>query len=246
MVKKCPPGIICVENNTMYIILGSLLVGVIITYISVYLSEKRINKEHNQEDNTSLYTKYNKYNYNKYNMFNVLKDMKFPSPFNLDFVPKFGSGITYANDILNNPYTPPLKNDNIYTSYGDVRPDIPVFNEMIPINVNTRHYDSSYRQVGILTPVSGGHGGHGNMLKDNIIPLMGRPLDRSRDKWNFYTINNSNNNIKLPIVNKGKSCTNEYGCDNLYNGDSIYVEGLKQPFKVTMYDNDTMKYLPFV
>jgi len=172
--------------------------------------------------------------------------MSFPSPFNLDFIPKFGSGITYAKDMLNNPYVPPLKNENIYTSYGDVRPDVALQHGNVPINISTRHYDASYRQVGFLSPEAGGNGAHGNTLKDNLIPLMGRPLDRSRDKWNFYSINNSNNSLKLPIVHKGKSCTNEYGCDNLYNGDTVYVEGLKQPFKVTMYDTDTMKYLPFV
>lgn len=219
MAKKCPSGIICVENNTMYFIIIALLIGVAVVYLSTRSSITATDNE-NAVDRRSFF-------------------MGFPSPFNLDFIPKFGSGLTYAKDMLNNPYVPPLKNENIYTSYGDVRTDI-------PINVSTRHYDASYRQVGFLSPEAGGNGAHGNTLKDNLIPLMGRPLDRSRDKWNFYSINNSNNSLKLPIVNKGRSCTNEYGCDNLYNGDSVYVEGLKQPFKVTMYDTDTMKYLPFV
>jgi len=214
MVKRCPPGVLCVENNTMYFIMASLVIGIIIAYRSVV---KQPAGTPNLIQNSSF--------------------MRFPSPFNLDFIPKFGSGVSYSRDMLNNPYVPPLKNENIYTSYGDVRPDI-------PININTRHHDASYRQVGLLSPEAGGNGA-GNNLKDNLIPLMGRPLDRSRDKWNFYTINNSNNSLKLPVVHKGKSCTNEYGCDNLYNGDTIYVEGLKQPYKVTMYDNDTMRYLPF-
>lgn len=218
MAKKCPSGIICVENNTMYFIIIALFIGVSVVYLSSRSAAR-------PSDNNSI---------DRRNFF-----MGFPTPFNLDFIPKFGAGLTYANDMLNNPYVPPLKNENIYTSYGDVRTDI-------PINVSTRHYDASYRQMGFLSPEAGGNGAHGNTLKDNLIPLMGRPLDRSRDKWNFYSINNSNNSLKLPIVNKGRSCTNEYGCDNLYNGDTVYVEGLKQPFKVTMYDTDTMKYLPFV
>jgi hypothetical protein len=216
MAKKCPPGVVCVENNTMYFIVLFLAIVLSVIYFSVILNTKN-----SKSVDASQYS------------------FSFPSPFNLDFIPKFGSGITYAKDMLNNPYVPPLKNENIYTSYGDIRPNV-------PINVSTRHYDSSYRQVGFLSPEAGGNGGHGNTLKDNLIPLMGRPLDRSRDKWNFYTINNSNNNLKLPIVHKGKSCTNEYGCDNLYNGDTVYVEGLKQPYKITMYDTDTMKYLPFL
>ena len=52
--------------------------------------------------------------------------------------------------------------------------------------------------------------------------------------------------IKLPLSNKGKSCTSEFGCDNVYNGDSVYVEGYNDSFNVTVYDSDTIKYLPFI
>ena len=52
--------------------------------------------------------------------------------------------------------------------------------------------------------------------------------------------------IKLPVSHKGRSCTNEYGCDNIYNGDTVYVEGYKAAFKATIYDNDTMRYIPFL
>lgn len=225
MAKKCPTGIICVENNTMYFIVFALFVGLFIVYMT---TRSPVVWPTREDKNVGNYI------------------LGFPSPFNLDFIPKFGSGITYAKDILNNPYVPPLKSENIHTSYGDIRPDIALHYGKIPININTRHYDSDYRQVGFLSPDAGGNGGHGNTLKDNLIPLLGRPLDRSRDKWNFYTISNSNNSLKLPVVHKGKSCTNEYGCDNLYNGDSVYVEGIKQPYQVTLYDTDTMKYLPFV
>ena len=55
-----------------------------------------------------------------------------------------------------------------------------------------------------------------------------------------------NNMIKLPVSHKGKPCINEYGCDNLYNGDSVYVEGYNDAFKATIYDNNVMKYIPFL
>ena len=75
---------------------------------------------------------------------------------------------------------------------------------------------------------------------------MGRPLFTNRDKWNFYTMTDKNNMIKLPITHKGRSCTNEYGCDNMYNGDTVYVEGYNDAFNVTMYDNNTMRYIPYL
>jgi len=79
-----------------------------------------------------------------------------------------------------------------------------------------------------------------------ILPLLGKPLFSNRDKWNFYTMSDKNNMIKLPVTNKGRSCTNEYGCDNLYNGDTVYVEGYNDAFKATVYDNQVMRYIPFL
>jgi hypothetical protein len=137
-----------------------------------------------------------------------------------------------TNDVLMNPYTPPLRDDRIMPPPmgGDIRGGI-------PINVSTRAVDTTYRQVGILTRVNG---------PETILPLMGRPLYSNRDKWQFYTLSDKNNSVKLPISNKGKSCTNEYGCDNIYNGDTVQVEGYNDIFKATIYDNNVMQYIPFV
>lgn len=134
-------------------------------------------------------------------------------------------------DVLLNPYDAPLRDDryNVNLSKQHI---IPVHS--IPINVATQSINTSYRQVGILT--------RGN----TILPLMGKPLYTNRDKWNFYTMNDKNNMIKLPLSNKGKSCTNEYGCDNIYNGDGVYVEGYNDTFKATVYDNQVMQYIPFI
>jgi hypothetical protein len=128
-------------------------------------------------------------------------------------------------DVLENPYVPPLRDDR----YNDAV--IP-----IPINVRTQGplINANYRQVGLLTRVNG---------KETILPLMGRPLQKNRDKWQFYTMSDKNNSVKLPISFRKKSCTSEYGCDNIYNGDTVYVEGYKDAFRATMYDNAVMEYL---
>ena len=132
-------------------------------------------------------------------------------------------------DVLLNPYDAPLRDDRFIQSRGG----------FIPINVPTQSIDTNYRQVGILTRVKGKD-------SETILPLMGRPLFTNRDKWNFYTMNDSNNSVRLPIIFKGRSCTSEYGCDNLYNGDIVYVEGYNESFKVTAYDNQVMRYIPFM
>ena len=140
-------------------------------------------------------------------------------------------GVSNAQeDVLLNPYVPPLRDDRSM----DIRGPVAV---AVPINVSTQGTgNAAYRQVGILTRISG---------PETILPLMGRPLFRNRDKWQFYTISEKSNFIKLPISVKGRSCTNEYGCDNVYNGDTVYVEGYNDAFKVTAYDNSVMQYLPF-
>jgi len=139
-------------------------------------------------------------------------------------------GVSNAReDVLLNPYAPPMRDDRASL---DIRGPA-----VMPINVSTQGTgNAAYRQVGILTRISG---------PETILPLMGRPLFRNRDKWQFYTISEKSNFIKLPISVKGRSCTNEYGCDNVYNGDTVYVEGYNDAFKVTAYDNAVMQYLPF-
>ena len=68
---------------------------------------------------------------------------------------------------------------------------------------------------------------------------MGRPLFSSRDKWQYYTLSEEMLNY---LLSTKESCTCTYGCDNLYNGD-VYVEGYKDAFNVTIYDNNTMEYI---
>jgi hypothetical protein len=74
---------------------------------------------------------------------------------------------------------------------------------------------------------------------------MGRRHMSGRDKWQYYTISNSGSlNTKLPISVNGKSCTSEYGCDQILNGDNVFVEGYKETFNATIYENNTFSYLP--
>lgn len=119
---------------------------------------------------------------------------------------------------INDPYIPPLRTE---------------------IELPTYNSNSSYQQVGILTKMNGN--------EDNmILPLMGRQLKRNRNKWQYYTMSNSGNlNTKLPISIMGKSCTSEYGCDELMNNDKVYVEGYNNIFTVTIYENNVFTYNPF-
>ena len=209
MVKKCPPGILCIENYTL--LFFALLIIAILYFMNIKYTQN-LNKTHTCGCNKMSCSSCNNHK---------------PS----DLIPFLGnSHNNRENDVLLNPYSAPLRDDRIYnnTNYNGIK---------IPINVPTQSVNSAYRQIGILTRING---------QETMLPLMGRPLFSNRDKWNFYTMNDKNGMIKLPITFRNKSCTSSQGCDNLYNGDTVFVEGYSDTFRVTMYDNNSMEYIPYL
>ena len=197
MAKRCPPGVICIENITILFI--------VVLCLALFLLNTHQKKQSQRVERV------------------IIKERG--HPFNT--IGNFG----VPNDVLMDPYQAPLKDERVYQkNSSDPRG--------IPINIPTQSVDTNYRQVGILTRKRGDG--------ENILPLMGKPLFTNRDKWNYYTMTDKNNMIKLPITHKGRSCTSEYGCDNIYNGDTVYVEGYNDAFKVTIYDNQVMRYIPFL
>jgi len=217
-MKKCPPGVICVENVSMFFFAVSIFIILFFIYsrqniiVNNKPSEKIVVSNNNQRDTSGAGVGW----------FGGL----IPSwPYN-----------NLVQDPLLNPYAPPLRDERYF---------LPGLNGIpfgaVPINISTNigAVDTSYRQVGILTPLNGSS-------KDNIIPLMGRPLFTNREKWQYYSTSNQNNNVKLPVSRSGRSCTNEYGCDKLYTGDTVYIDGANETYRVTVYDNNVIKYLPFV
>jgi hypothetical protein len=151
--------------------------------------------------------------------------------------PPFINGVSTRNDIFNDPYSPPLKNDGLYfrRDSGDIRG--------IPVNIQTHGTNMAYQQVGILTKSNSQNSQNGQL----IMPLMGRKLMTGREKWQYYTMaTNGNMNTKLPVSVNGKSCTSEYGCDTINNGDNVYVEGYNDTFRATVYENSGFNYIPFL
>ena len=97
-------------------------------------------------------------------------------------------------------------------------------------------YPRDYRQAGILTKQRQGNDG-GEPL---ILPLYGRHV-RS-DKLQYYTV--AEGGAKLPVSVNGRSCTGEYGCNEVFNGDTVYVEGYGDVFKATIYESGQYSYDP--
>ena len=48
------------------------------------------------------------------------------------------------------------------------------------------------------------------------------------------------------VSRSGRSCTNEYGCDELYTDDKVEVPAYNGDFIVKKYEFDKPRYLPTV
>jgi hypothetical protein len=207
MAKKCIPGVICIENMTLFL-LALLTISVGYLYYRQFAAEK--GKETRQINSW---------------MVPLTPDVNSPQ----------------------NMYSPPL---NIVDVRGPpIPPSLPtpppqnVAVVGIPVNIRTSTANTAYRQIGILTK----NVRSGNGTDPLILPLFGRNLLNGRDKWQYYTMANSGGmtfNAKLPISVNGRSCTSEYGCDSVSNGDTVFVEGYEDTFRATIYENSTLNYIP--
>ena len=119
------------------------------------------------------------------------------------------------------------------TSYPPTRK---YFNPAIPINVPTRGPAEEYQQVGVLT----------NADNSKILALYGRPTFTSSHKWNYFTTTDRFHQIRLPVHCESKNCTAEFGCDELYEGDSVNIPQYDETFKVSVYELEKPRYIPIV
>lgn len=104
----------------------------------------------------------------------------------------------------------------------------------VPVNVQTRNsgYSGKYTQIGYLSSAESG---------TRILPLFGRRC--TTNKFQYYTLSDTNFSIKLPLVVKGRISTQETGVDEVYSHDTIEVQNLGS-FVVELYENSSLAYLP--
>jgi hypothetical protein len=242
MVRKCPPGVLCFENITLLII--SVIVIGIAFYAHSYFFGNSYGHGHGHGHGHG-------YGHSHSGAPVLIMTPTDTHSSSLDF----GIGGPSSNqDVLLNPYVPPLRDNSIGSTRPiyDIRGGVETIHyggmdggfggAGVRVNVPTRSVDTTYRQVGILT--RSGSTPSSTSTQETILPLIGRPLFTNRDKWQFYTLSDKNNAIKLPVTVNGKSGTNEYGCNNVSTGDMVYVEGYNDAFRVTAYDSASMRYLP--
>lgn len=237
MGKKCIPGVMCFENMTLFI-----LIFISLVILSLYFQHRQyVDNIMKPPGNLSSYVPANISSSIPSKPISYVSTgstvISVPAP-TLNLATNI---IPVQSNSIHDPYVPPMKTSDLY-----LPADVPVVVQSsgvsavpgvgVPINVRTRGISANYTQVGILTRANG---------SEMILPLMGRRSVTNRN-WQYYTMTTTGNmNTKLPVSVNGRSCTSEYGCDEISNGDVVYVEGYNDVFKATIYENSLFNYLPF-
>lgn len=245
---RCHSKLLCFHKEYFYIQFITLLFFVFILF---YVSKhKDVNKWDNDSNSNS--------NSNQYITF---PDMLTTNSNDLNtqfhnYIMHSRSDV-YDKDVYKNPYTPPLKplwNQPTHINHVSGHPHTHILNTSIPINVSTSYRNVEYRQIGILTRNTDIT--NKERERETILALFGRPLHTSRSKWQYYTMTDKSNGIKLPIkiirTNGKQNCKpmnfintlSSYGCDELFSGDIVKVDGYHDNFVVTVFDSDTLEYIP--
>lgn len=220
--KTCIPGVFCIENVTMFLLFIVVIVLVYLYYTNVVKAPvvtKTVVHPPSQ---------------------GVIVQSPPVQPIIVVSPPLDTSLGTIASrqDPMQNLYAPPVNTSGLYfpEDSGNVHPIVG-----LPVNMASRGRVEKYSQIGILTRQGNRGGG------DMVMPLMGRRSMTGRTQYQYYTMIPSGNlQTKLPVSVNGKSCTSEYGCNEISNGDLVYVDGLNDTFRATIYESGAFTYIPYL
>jgi hypothetical protein len=225
-ISTCPPGVFCLDN--IHIFLAVLLIVTLVVFFfkkqdynpfSQWMSpqeEPRVSKSSQQQPPEQKTSEH------------MYGGEYYPPIPPRDFI------VNKERERLINPLLPPERS-NVLTEGG-----LPIIDSPNSINIHTRGYSGGYQQIGLLYKNNEAPNDDNN----NILPLFGRPTFVNSNKWNYYTSSDKFHSLKIPITIKGRRCTDEQGCTELYDGDTVMIPPYKGDFKVEIYGYDSPKYLP--
>ena len=76
-------------------------------------------------------------------------------------------------------------------------------------------------------------------------PLYGRQTYRGSNSWNYYSSLDSNLSTKIPIFKTNDKCTDERGCNEINDGDTVKIGNIDNTeYIFTKYSNDSFRYIP--
>ena len=110
---------------------------------------------------------------------------------------------------------------------------IPIYPKELPSYENNREY----QQVGILTS------NDSDSNEPIILPLFSKRANNHKDRWNYYTTTDKNTMLRLPIRHDNMKCDDDIGCNEIYDGNTLYIEMYKgKIFTATIYKKQTLSY----
>jgi hypothetical protein len=107
-----------------------------------------------------------------------------------------------------------------------------------PFYYPTRGVPQSYQQCGVLIGEEQRHRG-----EQTILPLIGRQTHPGSSRYHYYTSTNGYHPMKLPVVHKKRTCNDSTGCEEIYSGNIVSVNGYDYDFKADIYPSPDLQYI---
>ena len=247
--NTCPPGVICINNtNAIGIIAVFLIVVYVINkenYRTLYekvnfLQNKQISHEqHITDNNDSLQGMIMAPETDNYNM-EVIKNPLYP-PLKRNY------HLEHEVDNLQNRLNLNMNTRRSSTERQNHVMETPNI-KGLPINIETRGSGGDFQQLGMLykNTIADDSKPVGNNTENNVLPLYGKPTYRGSNKFLYYTETDKLNPVKIPVTVNNRDCTDEYGCDELYDGSSVTIPSYNGTFNVKIYKFNKPRYIPYV
>ena len=246
----CPKGFICLNNYNVLVVLF-IIVGFIYfinkqNYLSIYM---RILEKKSKHDTSELlpetvYQSNNSHTGNGHTGNGHVHYQPFNNPSNKP------QETDVDRMMLNDRLYPPLSRNYHEDTTGNTGTTghRESHQKGLPINIETRGSGGDFQQVGILSKnvINKDAETPGNNTDSNILPLYGKPTYRGSNKWLYYTETDKYNPVKIPITVNNRDCTDDIGCDELYDGGEVVIPSYNGVFKVKIYKFNKPRYIPFV
>ena len=86
------------------------------------------------------------------------------------------------------------------------------------------------QQVGVLYKVNGD--------ENDVLPLFGRRRYPNDNRYEYYTLMGRYGS-KVKVITKNRN-------DEVGSNDVVFVKGSSEPYRVTIYENDSPQYIPYI
>ena len=115
------------------------------------------------------------------------------------------------------------------------KPDLRQGRSFPPFNIKTRGPPEEYDMVGFLQDPD-----DSNKLQQ----LYGRRTYPNSNQWNYFVKSDQYHQIPIPVSIGGQNCTDERGCKELNDKDSLNI--LNKEHTATIYKPEPYYYNPYV